>query len=205
MTPDQRISREPAPSHCAPLNRRQLFAATVAGALLWNEVGRTWAQESVATPGAAATPVASDAPTRGGTLRLVRPGVSLADLSPAAFAVDYQVTLSYLEPLVMPDAQTMAPGPWLASGWAWRDGGLTLELTLRDGVLWQDGSPLTAADAAFSYAVYQADANSAVASLFALCEAFEASSDRVLTVRFRELDANWLLNAATLPVFSRAQ
>ncbi|MCA9879461.1 MAG: hypothetical protein KC442_16830 [Thermomicrobiales bacterium] len=129
----------------------------------------------------------------------------MADLSPAAFAVDYQVTLSYLEPLVMPDAQTMAPGPWLASGWAWRDGGLTLELTLRDGVLWQDGSPLTAADAAFSYAVYQADANSAVASLFALCEAFEASSDRVLTVRFRELDANWLLNAATLPVFSRAQ
>lgn len=209
MTPNQRIARRTTGSRRGPLSRRRLLGTTVASALLLSGTGRARAQETEATPGAspvvAATPLASAAPVPGGTLKLVRPGESLVDLNPAAFAVDYQVTLSYLEPLIMPDAQTMAPRPWLASAWAWRDGGLTLELTLRDDVRWQDGSPLTATDAAFSYAVYQTDANSAVASLFALCDAFEVGSDHVFTVRFRELDANWLLNAATLPIFSRAQ
>jgi peptide/nickel transport system substrate-binding protein len=190
------------------LHRRRLLALAATGLGL----GRAHdggAQEEAGTPEASpasgATPVAEVSPEKGGTLRLVRPGDSLQNLNPAAFAVDYQVTLSYLEPLISPDALTMEPSPWLASKWAWRDGGLTLELTLREGVTWHDGSPLTAEDAAFSYTVYKSDADSAVSGFFALSETFEAISDLVLTVRFRELDANWLLNAATLPVFSRAQ
>ena len=190
------------------LDRRRLLALASAGAAL----GRAHyvdAQEADATPAASpiagATPVALAEPEQGGSLRLVRPGDTLQDLNPAAFAVDYQITLSYLEPLVMPDAVTMEPRPWLASGWAWRDRGLTLELTLRDDVTWHDGTMLSAADAAFSYAVYQSDTNSAVSGLFALVETVETTSDSVVTVRFSEKDANWLLNAATLPVFSRAQ
>ena len=190
------------------LSRRRLLAVGSAGIALGHVRGGQ-AQEDAATPVAspvpAATPVAAAAPVRGGALRLVRPGDVLQNLNPAAFAVDYQVTLSYLEPLVMPDAATMEPTPWLASGWAWRDDGLTLELTLREDVSWHDGTPLKAEDAAFSYTVYQSDADSAVSGFFDLSETFEATTDSIVTVRFRERDANWLLNAATLPVFSRAQ
>lgn len=190
------------------VNRRRLLALATTGMAL-GSVRSVKAQQGAATPVPppipAATPVAVAAPERGGALRLVRPGSVLQNLNPAAFAVDYQVTLSYLEPLVLPDAATMEPTPWLASGWAWRDDGLTLELTLRDDVTWHDGSPLTAEDAAFSYGVYRSDADSAVAGFFELSETFEATSTRLVTVRFTERDANWLLNAASLPVFSAAQ
>lgn len=185
-----------SPETC--LSRRNLLALAAVGVALGG-VRSGHAQDG------AATPVASAAPEKGGALRLIRPGEAMQNLNPAAFAVDYQVTLSYLEPLVMPDAATMEPTPWLASGWAWRDDGLTLELRLREDVTWHDGSPLTAEDAAFSYTVYQSDADSAVAGFFTLAEAFEATVDNLITVRFRERDANWLLNAATLPIFSRAQ
>ena len=208
MRSDRRSANQVFRPLAQTLDRRRLFALASAGAAL-GHARCTYAQDEVVTPVAspiaAATPVAFAEPEQGGTLRLVRPGNTLQDLNPAAFAVDYQVTLSYLEPLIKPDAVTMEPRPWLATGWAWRDNGLTLELTLRNDIQWHDGTLLSAADAAFSHAVYQTDMNSAVSGLFNLVEAIEAGSDSVLTIRFREIDANWLLNAATLPVFSRAQ
>ena len=206
----RRLTSLTACSLDAMFHRRRLVALAASG-LVMRGVRRAQAQDRdsaatpVATPGPAATPVASAEPVRGGALRLVRPGDTLDNLNPAAFAVDFQVTLSYLEPLVMPDAVTMEPTPWLATRWAWRDSGLTLDLTLRDGVTWHDGSPLTAGDAAFSYSVYQSDVDSAVAGFFSLAESFEAVADDLLTVRFQERDANWLLNAATLPIFSQRQ
>jgi peptide/nickel transport system substrate-binding protein len=135
----------------------------------------------------------------------VRPGSSIGNFNPVAFAQDPQIPLSYLEPLVRADASTMRPEPFLAEGWEWRNGGLELLFTIRDGVVWQDGSPFSAHDAVFSFDVYQHDAESAVSGMFALVESIEADSDRDLIVRFNERDANWLFNAATLPVFSRRQ
>ncbi len=45
--------------------------------------------------------------------------------------------------------------PWLASTWEWQDddgdGSRIAEVTLRDGLRWHDGEPLTAADVAFTY------------------------------------------------------
>lgn len=41
--------------------------------------------------------------------------------------------------------------PWLATGYAWSNGGRTLALTIRSGVKWSDGQPFTAADVAFTY------------------------------------------------------
>jgi peptide/nickel transport system substrate-binding protein len=144
-------------------------------------------------------------PHRGGSARLVRPGGTLGNFNPSAFAQDPQITLSYLEPLVRPDPVTLRPMPWLATGWAWRDDGRELSLTLRGDVLWHDGSSFTAADAAFSFAVYRDDVDSAVGGFFELVDAVDATADHELRVRFRERDANWLFNVATLPIFSRHQ
>ena len=104
-----------------------------------------------------------------------------------------------------PDAATMGPTPWLAERWEWRSDGLELAFLLRDGVLWHNELPLTAADAAFTFEVYSNDTESAVRGLFALVEGIEAISERELRVRFATRDANWLFNVATLPIFSREQ
>ena len=144
-------------------------------------------------------------PVRGGTLRLTRPGANVGNFNPAAFGQDPQIPWSYLEPLVRPDPASMRPTPWLARRWEWRDDGRELVLTLRDDIVWHDGTALTALDAEFAFMVYRDDVESAVSGFFALVESMEVESEQVLRVRFLERDANWLFNAATLPIFSRRQ
>ncbi len=43
------------------------------------------------------------------------------------------------------------PKPWLATGYEVGDGGRSWRLTLRNGVTWQDGRPLTAEDVVFTW------------------------------------------------------
>ncbi len=149
--------------------------------------------------------VSSSQPSPGGALKLVRPGTNVSDFNPAAFGQDMQIPLSYLESLVRPDPRTLRPIPWLGRGWEWRDSGLTLAISIRERVTWHDGSPLTANDAAFSFQVYQHDIDSAVAGLFGLVDTVQVVSARELIVRFRERDASWLFNSASLPIFSHEQ
>jgi peptide/nickel transport system substrate-binding protein len=148
---------------------------------------------------------AAGTPVRGGVLRLVRPGKSLGNFNPSAFQQDQQIPVSYLEPLIRPDPATMRPTPWLAQRWEWRDQGLELIVVVRDGVVWHDGAPLTAADAAFTLEVYKSDTDSVVSELFSIVEGLEAISDSELRVRFTDRDPNWLFNVASLPIVSRKQ
>jgi peptide/nickel transport system substrate-binding protein len=46
--------------------------------------------------------------------------------------------------------------PWLATGWEVSPDGRDVTFSLTDGVRWQDGVPLTAADVVFSFAYYAA-------------------------------------------------
>ena len=46
---------------------------------------------------------------------------------------------------------TAAPAPWLATAYSWSDGGKTLTFTIRPGVKFSDGKPMTAADVAFTF------------------------------------------------------
>ncbi len=57
------------------------------------------------------------------------------------------------EPLLMFNTinPTATPQPWLATHYAWSDGGKTLTFTIRKGVKFSDGTPMTAADVAFSF------------------------------------------------------
>lgn len=48
-------------------------------------------------------------------------------------------------------AGDMGPAPELAESWTHSDDGLEWTFTIRDGALWQDGLPVTAADVAFTY------------------------------------------------------
>jgi peptide/nickel transport system substrate-binding protein len=227
MPPQRGARGNVRPAGVAAVSRRVAVRAALGTwlgaqvASIWGQTG-TQAQSATPTAGQAGEPqsgvnlpagisIAGDAaptatpPVSGGALRLVRPGESLGNFNPSAFRQDPQVALSYLEPLVRPDPVTMEPRPWLAERWQWRADGLELIFLLRDGVKWHDGSPLTAADATFTYEVYQSDTDSAVSELFSLVESFDATSEREFRVRFTNRDANWLFNVATLPIVSQEQ
>ncbi len=67
--------------------------------------------------------------------------------------------------LVRLNRRTQEVEPWLAERWDTSADGLACTLHLRAGLQWSDGTPLTAADVAFSFAaVYDARAASVLAS-----------------------------------------
>jgi len=56
------------------------------------------------------------------------------------------------EPLIQFDAARAGIiYPWLATGYSWSDGGKVITFTIRKGVKFSNGSPLTPADVAFTY------------------------------------------------------
>lgn len=70
-------------------------------------------------------------------------------------AVEFRTRGTYTGLLYDPLARRFDDGlqPWLAESWEWNGGseGLTATVSLRGGVEWHDGTPLTADDVAFSY------------------------------------------------------
>jgi len=144
-------------------------------------------------------------PAAGGRLRMLRPPAVRDDFSPVSFGQDFQVAVSYLDPLLRPDPSTLEPTPWLAERWDWDDGGRTITYRLRPDVRWHDGTPLTAADVRFSFTLYRDDRLSAVRNFFAGMAEIEAPDDLTLRVTLAEPDGSWLFNASTQLVFQRAQ
>ena len=58
----------------------------------------------------------------------------------------------FYEPLVYVNTlQNGKTTPMLATKWAWSDGNKTLSFTIRQGVKWSDGTPMTAADVVFTF------------------------------------------------------
>jgi peptide/nickel transport system substrate-binding protein len=56
------------------------------------------------------------------------------------------------EPLMFVNTlQNAKASPWLASSYAWSNGNKTLTFTIRGGVKWSDGKPMSAADVVFTF------------------------------------------------------
>ena len=77
--------------------------------------------------------------------------------SSAANSLGYKNVI--YEPLVMTNVvqPTAAGTPWLASAWTWSNNYQKLVLTIRNGVTWSDGQPLTAADVAYTFNLLKAN------------------------------------------------
>lgn len=71
--------------------------------------------------------------------------------SSAAASLGYRFMI--YEPMVMTnEVRPTEPGkPWLATEWKWSEDFRSLTYTVRDGVKWSDGTPMTAKDVAFTY------------------------------------------------------
>jgi peptide/nickel transport system substrate-binding protein len=76
------------------------------------------------------------------------------DFNPFSGSADPGTRGMIYEPLMI--FSPLRPGvgtPWLATSYAWTDGGDTLTFQLRSGVRWSDGRPLTSADVAASFQI----------------------------------------------------
>ena len=73
----------------------------------------------------------------------------------SSFAKKLGYTWLIWEPLAMQDEAKpdQDPQPWLATKWDWSPDYSKVTLTVRDGVKWSDGSPLTADDVAYSFQI----------------------------------------------------
>lgn len=122
--------------------------AVVAGALFAN--GQTEKGGS-----AASSPTSTQTATAksGGTLNVVMPWGPLPDnLNPLTSGSQHiGVTNMIYEPLFYVNVLNGKVTDMLGTGYAWKDNNLQLDVTVRQGVNWQDGTPFSAKDVAFTF------------------------------------------------------
>jgi peptide/nickel transport system substrate-binding protein len=152
-----------------------------------------------------ARPSYTSSPEESGHLQLMLTGGDNLNFNPAAFAQDFQVPISYLDPLVWIDEVTLEPKPWLAKKWEWDKGNKTITITLRADPKWHDGSSLTADDVVFSLYVYRDDVASNVRNFFVAMDRAEAVDKHTVRVVLTSPDSNWLLNASSQLIFQKKQ
>ncbi len=140
----------PAPKVAVTLTPAPLVAATPAS------VPKPVATPAPApAPGVAPTPVV--APRRGGTLIYVidDEGPTLDPNQETTYRSQYIYSVMYsglfrIDPDKLKLGERVLTGD-LAESWKWTGDGLTLTITLKPGVTFQDGKPLTAEDVRFTY------------------------------------------------------
>jgi peptide/nickel transport system substrate-binding protein len=161
-----------------PVNRRDLIKVAGAGSV----VLAAGTRPGIATLAQEATP-AGDASTPGGELVIGKaleavgydPAVVTATSSMEFLAVVYQRLVRFDD-----EGQ---PQPELAESWDTSDD-LTYVFTLRQGVMFQNGQPLTAEDVKFTFDRIQDPATSSSwATQFEPVETIEATDDRTVTFR----------------------
>jgi peptide/nickel transport system substrate-binding protein len=131
------------------LRRRSLVAITAA-ALICGTVAACSSSSSPAaggksTSGASTTLTMESSPETTITQAFNPYGTTQAAYGMGATGLIY-------EPLIQFDlASPTISYPWLATKYTWGDGGKQITFTIRSGVKWNDGKPLTPADVAFTF------------------------------------------------------
>jgi peptide/nickel transport system substrate-binding protein len=70
--------------------------------------------------------------------------------------------------------------PWLATSWTWGDNNKTLTFTIRNGVKWNDGTPMTAADVAFTFNLMKKFPTLDVDSVWSVLSSVTQQGDQVV-------------------------
>ena len=105
---------------------------------------------------------------------------------------DYETYQTNYDFLVGFDAATLEPKPALATEWSVSDDGLVWAFKIREGVLWHDGEPFTAADVAFTLnLIVEQGANSYTGNVLFIEEAV-AIDDTTVEVRCTDPKADML-------------
>ena len=111
--------------------------------------------------------------------------------------------LPALDPLAAKVPPEVEPEPWAASDITFVDD-TTVEVTLREGMTFHDGEPVTAADVAFTLDFLSAIESPAFASRLTGLESVEAVDDLTVTIRLAEPSAAFPTVAlAAVPILPR--
>jgi peptide/nickel transport system substrate-binding protein len=92
--------------------------------------------------------------------------------------------------------------PWLATSYTWGTGGTSLTFTIRQGVKWNNGKPLTPADVAFTYNLVKA--NSAI-NLAGLQISNVSTTGNTVTLTFPSAQYTNLQQIAGVPILPQSQ
>jgi peptide/nickel transport system substrate-binding protein len=92
--------------------------------------------------------------------------------------------------------------PWLATSYSWGAGGKSLTFTIRQGVKWNNGKPMTPADVAFTYNLVKA--NSAI-NLAGLQISNVSTSGNTVTLTFPSAQYTNLQQIAGVPILPQSQ
>ena len=102
------------------------------------------------------------------------------------------------EPLIQFDlAEPSVDYPWLATKWAWGDGGKSVTFTIRSGVKWDDGVAMTPKDVAFTYNLVK---KNAAINLAGLDISTVSSSGNTVTLTFPTSQYTNLQQIAGVPI-----
>jgi peptide/nickel transport system substrate-binding protein len=150
----------------------------------------------------AAAPAAASGTSSGPTLR-IESQTAFSTFNPftAYFDGDLEV-INEIYPNLTTTNEQGQPAPYLATKWSISANKLTWTFTLRSGLKWSDGKPLTAADAAWTLNLIMHNsvagtANGALVTDFAKVTAPNATT---LVITTTQPEANMLYNLGTIPI-----
>jgi peptide/nickel transport system substrate-binding protein len=155
------------------------------------------ARDSV--PGDATSPATAE-PRRGGQV-VVATASDMAGVNELVVPLTYinaEVVRQLFLPLVdeAPDWETLRPR--LAESWEYSEDRRTLTFTLREGVVWSDGVPVTAHDVVFTYQAWTSpEVGWEGAFAFEAVERVEALDDRRVAFHFTQPYATSIYDVAT--------
>jgi len=159
--------------------RRRRWAAITATALAFSIIATGCAPaDPAAPPGETVTPVI------GGVVTVASSGDPKPQLVLAGNQANWSWQMGVFETLTLLD-ETSVPQPLLASEWMLADDSMSIDITLREGVAFHSGRPMTTEDVKFSIeASLDPLYGSQLASVAKEFSAIELTSDTTMTIKF---------------------
>ena len=91
--------------------------------------------------------------------------------------------------------------PWLATSYQWSNGGKSVTFTIRQGVKWNNGTPMTPADVAFTYNLVK---NNKALNLAGLAISSVSTSGNTVTLTFPAAQYTNLQSIAGVPILPQS-
>ncbi|HVV23631.1 MAG TPA: ABC transporter substrate-binding protein [Pseudonocardiaceae bacterium] len=108
-------------------------------------------------------------------------GLWTCGFNPFNQAVAYLSNGALYEPLMFVDTlQNEKVSPWLATAYKWSNGNKTLTFTIRQGVKWNDGQPMSAADVLYTFNLLKKNPALDVNSVWSVLSDVKQSGDQVV-------------------------
>ena len=180
--------------------RRPSFAVTVATALA---VALTPALSACSGASGTAAPTTNGKPVAGGVLHTIRANPFEGfDLDKETLNSSFQISQAVIEPLVRVADNGKALAPGLAKSWQYNATGDRLTIHLQPTATFSNGTPVTAADVAFSIKTWQSGPN--YGATFAGIKTTQVIDDKTVVLHLSSPDTSLIAflswaNAGVLP------